>query len=90
MLAQFLSAALAYIGRTKRIAPAIVATSEDLRDFVKYRLDPKIADEDPPSLTVGWRAEIIGRELDEILTGKLAMVLVDPESEMPIKFCRPI
>jgi ribonuclease D len=90
MLTQFLSAALAYICRTKRIAPAIVATSEDLRDFVKYRLDPKNEASYPPSLTVGWRAEIIGKELDELLTGKLAMVLDDPESEMPIKFCRPL
>ena len=90
MLTQFLSAALAYICRTKRIAPAIVATSDDLRDFVKFRLDPKNEGSDPPCLTVGWRAEIIGKELDELLAGKLAMVLDDPESEMPIKFCRPM
>lgn len=90
MLTQFLSAALAYICRTKRISPAIVATSDDLRDFVKYRLDTKNDGSAPPSLTVGWRAEIIGRELDELLAGKLAMVLDDLESEMPIKFCRPM
>ncbi len=89
MLTQFLSAALAYICRTKRIAPAIVATSEDLRDFVKYRLDPQSDGAPPPCLTVGWRAEIIGKELDELLSGKLAMVLDDPNSDMPIKFCRP-
>ena len=89
MLTQFLSAALAYICRTKRIAPAIVATSDDLRDFVKYRLDPKSDDAPPPCLTLGWRAEIIGKELDELLAGRLGMVLDNPTSEMPIKFCRP-
>jgi ribonuclease D len=89
MLTQFLSAALAYICRTKRIAPAIVATSDDLRDFVKYRLDSQNDNSPPPSLTVGWRAEIVGKELDELLNGSLAMVLDNPESEMPIKFCRP-
>jgi ribonuclease D len=89
MLTQFLSAALAYICRTKHIAPAIVATSDDLRDFVKYRLDTKNTDVDPPSLTIGWRAEIVGKELDQLLEGKLAMVLDKPDSEMPIKFCRP-
>ena len=89
MLTQFLSAALAYICRTKRISPAIVATSDDLRDFVKYRLDPINDGSSPPCLTVGWRAEIVGKELDELLTGKLAMVLDDPDSDMPIKFCRP-
>lgn len=89
MLTQFLSAALAYICRTKRIAPAIVATSDDLRDFVKYRLEPQSDDAPPPSLTQGWRAEIIGKELDELLAGRLGMVLDNPSSEMPIKFCRP-
>jgi len=89
MLTQFLSAALAYICRTKRIAPAIVATSDDLRDFVKYRLEPQHEDAPPPSLTVGWRAEIVGKELDELLAGRLGMVLDNPSSEMPIKFCRP-
>ena len=89
MLTQFLSAALAYICRTKRIAPAIVATSDDLRDFVKYRLEPQPDDAPPPSLTLGWRAEIIGKELDELLAGRLGMVLDNPSSEMPIKFCRP-
>jgi ribonuclease D len=89
MLTQFLSAGLAYICRTKKISPAIVATSDDLRDFVKYRLDPQSDAVSPPSLLVGWRAEIVGKQLDELLAGKLAMVLDDLESETPIKFCRP-
>jgi len=89
MLTQFLSAALAYICRTKHIAPAIVATSDDLRDFVKFRLEPQNEGVPSPSLTLGWRAEIIGKELDDLLAGKLGMVLDDPNSEMPIKFCRP-
>jgi ribonuclease D len=89
MLTQFLSAALAYICRTKHIAPAIVATSDDLRDFVKYRLEPQHEDAPAPCLTVGWRAEIIGKELDDLLAGRLGMVLDNPSSEMPIKFCHP-
>ncbi len=88
MLTQFLSAALAYICRTKHIAPAIVATSDDLKDFVKYRLDPNNDDSPPPSLVQGWRAEIIGKELDDLLAGKIGMVLDNPNSDMPIKFCR--
>ncbi len=89
MLTQFLSAALAYICRTKRIAPSIVATSDDLRDFVKYRLEVQSDGTPPPCLTLGWRAEIIGKELDDLLAGRLGMVLDNPTSEMPIKFCRP-
>jgi ribonuclease D len=89
MLTQFLSAALAYVCRTKKIAPAIVATSDDLRDFVRFRLDPQLDSTPPPSLLVGWRAGIVGKYLDELLAGELAMVLDDLQSETPIKFCRP-
>jgi ribonuclease D len=88
MLTQFLSAALAYICRTKRISPAVVATADDLRDFVKFRLDGSDPEIPPPSLVTGWRAEIIGRELDDLLGGRLAMVLDNPDSDMPIRFHR--
>jgi len=88
MLTQFLSAALAYICRTKKISPAIVATSDDLRDFVKYRLDRIDSDLSPPSLVTGWRAEIVGKDLDDLLHGRIGMVLDNPQSDMPIRFHR--
>lgn len=88
MLTQFLSAALAYICRTKKISPAIVATSDDLRDFVKYRLDRIDSDLSPPSLITGWRAEIVGKDLDDLLHGRIGMVLDNPQSDMPIRFHR--
>jgi ribonuclease D len=88
MLTQFLAAALAYICRTKKISPAVVATSDDLRDFVKYRLEGHEKDWSPPSLITGWRAEIVGRELDDLLQGKIGMVLDNLQSDLPIKFHR--
>ena len=88
MLTQFLSAALAYICRTKKISPAVVATADDLRDFVKFRLEGGDSELQPPSLVRGWRAEIIGRELDDLLHGRIGMVLDNLKSEMPIKFHR--
>jgi ribonuclease D len=88
MLTQFLAAALAYICRTKKISPAVVATSDDLRDFVKYRLEGHEKDWLPPSLATGWRAEIVGRELDDLLQGKIGMVLDNLQSDLPIRFHR--
>jgi ribonuclease D len=88
MLTQFLAAALAYICRTKKISPAVVATSDDLRDFVKYRLEGHEKDWSPPSLITGWRAEIVGRELDDLLLGKIGMVLDNLQSDLPIRFHR--
>lgn len=86
MLTQFLSAAMAFICHHKHISPMLVATADDLRDFVQYRLDRGSDADNPPSLLQGWRADIVGRELDDLLEGKLAIVLDNPHSEIPIKF----
>lgn len=86
MLTQFLSAAMAFICHHKHIAPMLVATSEDLRDFVLYRLDREADQSHPPSLLRGWRAEIVGRDLDDLLEGKIGIVLDNPHSDIPIKF----
>ena len=86
MLTQFLSAAMAYICHQKHISPMLVATSDDLRDFVQFRLDPHANTQEPPTLLQGWRAELVGRELDDLLAGNLAIVLDNPKSEIPIRF----
>lgn len=86
MLTQFLSAAMAFICHHKHISPALVATADDLRDFVQFRLEPDHQPETLPALLNGWRAELVGHELDELLAGKLAIVLDNPKSPIPIKF----
>jgi ribonuclease D len=88
MLTQFLSAAMAFICHHKHIAPMLVATSDDLRDFVLYRLDREADQSHPPSLLRGWRAEIVGRDLDDLLEGKIGIMLDNPDSDIPIKFFR--
>lgn len=87
MLTQYLGAALAYICKTKRIAPSIVGTADDLRDFVLYRSETQQTDFEPPALLIGWRASIVGRYLDDLLAGKLGIALTDVRSEMPLRFC---
>lgn len=86
MLTQYLSAAMAFICHHKHISPMLVATAEDLRDFVQYRLEPTSQVEQLPALLCGWRADLVGHELDELLAGKLAIVLDNPKSQIPIKF----
>ena len=86
MLTQFLSAAMAFICHHKNISPMLVATAEDLRDFVQFRLEPDTHQETLPALLKGWRADLVGHELDELLAGKLAVVLDNPRSQIPIKF----
>jgi ribonuclease D len=87
MITQFLGAALAYICKTQKIAPSIVGTADDLRDFVLYRTDPRAAQLPPPSLLRGWRASIVGKHLDDLLQGKIGLALGNLNSEMPLRFC---
>jgi len=88
LLVQFLTASLAFICRSQRISPALIGTTDDVKEFVRYRLQG--ADQQPlPALLEGWRGQIVGNQLDAVLRGELALCLDDPLQEMPLKFCRP-
>jgi len=83
VLGQFLSAALTSVCRQAQLAPSLVGTPGDVRDLILYRLAP-LPDEPPPLLDRGWRAEIVGRTFEELLAGKLAIRIGDPNSEHPL------
>jgi ribonuclease D len=82
---QFLTSALTSICRTAKVAPAIVGTSQDVRDFVAYRLEGADGDE-LPALAKGWRAQVVGNVLDELLRGRLSIRVRDPHSDEPLSF----
>jgi ribonuclease D len=87
VLGQFLATALGSLCRAANLAPSIVGTASDVRDLVAYRLalsDRK--DAEPPLLGTGWRAEIIGRVIDDLLAGKVSVRVGDPLAEEPLIF----
>jgi hypothetical protein len=89
MVTQFLHAGLAYVCREQTLSPALVGTTDDLRDYALYRINAKRnSQQDPPALLQGWRKKIIGERLDELLQGKVGLALVDPLDEMPLRFIR--
>lgn len=85
-LGQFLATALGSISRQAQIAPSLVGTVEDVRDLISDRLGERRRNDEPPPLTQGWRAEVVGRVLDDILSGKTSIRIVDPRSERPLVF----
>jgi ribonuclease D len=87
VLGQFLSTALTSLCRSKELAPAMVGTASDVRDLVAYRLG--FADGEPPVLAQGWRAEVVGTLIDDLLAGKLSIRITDPLSDHPLTFERP-
>jgi ribonuclease D len=87
LLGQFLSPALASICRNANIATSLVGTATDVRDLIAYRLDFGDAQQDgAPLLAVGWRAELVGHLIEELLAGKKSIRIDDPLSEHPLAF----
>jgi ribonuclease D len=86
VLGQFLSTALVSICRKADLAPSIVGTASDVRDLIAYRLGLGDAANEPPLLGRGWRAEIVGRQIDDLLAGRLAIRIHDPLAAEPLVF----
>ena len=89
VLGQFLFSALGSICRQANLAPALVGTPSDVRELIAYRVGPEDSPPaDPPRLGRGWRAEVAGNLFDDLLAGKTAIRIGDPDSEHPLKFER--
>lgn len=90
LLQQFLTAATAYICRTQQISPAIVATTDDVGRLASYWLSRRQLDPshpDFPELLRGWRAELVGKPLYEIFSGKRTLWVHSPGDDMPLAMC---
>jgi ribonuclease D len=87
MLTQFLNAALASICRTAQVAPSMVGTVDDVRELVQFRTGRSgSAVEEVPALKQGWRREVVGDLLDDLLAGKVSIRIGDPQSDQPLIF----
>jgi ribonuclease D len=83
-----LSSALTSICRRAELAPSIVGNPSDVRELVAYRLGYHHQDDPPPTLARGWRREVVGNLIEDLLAGKVAVRIVDPMSEQPLSFER--
>jgi ribonuclease D len=88
LLGQFISTALGSICREAKVAPSMVGTVQDIRELLADRLGMRSKQEPPPALAQGWRAEVVGNMVDELLRGKLAVKIEDPHSDEPLAFER--
>ena len=87
VLGQFLFAALGSISREAQLAPNLVGTPGDIREWMAYRTSKsREKHAQPPQLARGWRAEFLGRLFDDLLAGKLAIRIDNPKSDHPLAF----
>jgi ribonuclease D len=83
VLGQFLFSALGSVCRQMEIAPPMVGTPNDIRDWIACRMSPP-GSRRPPRLARGWRAGVVGNLFEDLLTGKTSIRVGDPKSESPL------
>ncbi|MEQ8848586.1 HRDC domain-containing protein [Botrimarina sp.] len=86
LLGQFLAPAITSLCNRAEIASAMACTATDLRELISYRLGFDKSQTDPPALAQGWRAELIGHLIDELLEGRKSIRIGDPNSQQPLEF----
>lgn len=87
LLGQFLNPAISSICRNANVAASLAGTAGDVRDLIAFRLGFGGFDEgNLPVLAQGWRAELIGNLIDDLLAGRKSIRIEDPRSEHPLAF----
>lgn len=89
---QFANTALGIVCRQEQVAPSLVGTMQDLRDLIGWRLGLGLGREDQsaetPSLAKGWRKEVVGNVIEDLLDGRVSIKVTDPLAEFPLEFAR--
>lgn len=85
LLGQLLGIALANRCAEMNVAMSIVGKTADLRHLVRWHVfgDQRHG---TPRLMEGWRAEVCGDLLSNVLDGKIALRVADPQSDHPLVF----
>jgi ribonuclease D len=87
VLGQLLGIALANHCLQEGVAMQLVGTSSDLRHLVRWHVYGERSGE-PPRLTQGWRSEVCGALLTDVLDGRIVLRVADPQSDHPLIFER--
>lgn len=87
LLAQFLAPALASVCRHVEVAASMVGTASDVRELVAHRLGYHREEEDKvPMLARGWRAELVGKLIEDLLDGKKSIRITNAKHADPLAF----
>jgi len=83
MLGQFMATAVAGVCRQMQLAPALVGTSSDMRDLLAWKLGYGDPDR-RPLLAAGWRTEVVGDLVDDLLAGRASLRIGDIRAPDPL------
>ncbi len=83
MVVSLLNAALSQSAAKAQISPALIGGSNDLKAVLRWFLDGQPEDR-RPVLLQGWREEVCGRTILDVLSGQRSLRIVDPGAEVPV------
>ena len=87
LLGQFLAPALGTICRRAEIAPSMAGTASDVRELVAHHMGyAEDRDGRPPVLATGWRAELVGNVIYDLLDGKKSIRIANAKHADPLVF----
>ena len=66
-----------------QVDPALLATTADLQELVRWRLGA--AERERPAVLDGWRGEILGRPLLDLLDGRSIIRITDLKAPDPVR-----
>ena len=83
MVTSLLNAALTQTAAASKVAPALLGTTADLKELIRWHVARRPSDQ-TPAILEGWRGEVCGRTLMDVVAGKRSLRIVDPEAEVPV------
>ncbi|MCH2114847.1 MAG: HRDC domain-containing protein [Pirellulales bacterium] len=87
LVGQFLAPALGTICHRAEIAASMVGTASDVRELIAHHMGyGQDRDGCPPVLATGWRAELVGNLIYDLLDGKKSIRIVDVKQADPLRF----
>ena len=70
-----------------KVSAGLVGSASDLREMVRWYLGGSSVDQ-LPSLMQGWRWDVCGKLLLDVLSGNRSLRIVDPASDIPVELDR--
>lgn len=87
LLAQFLAPALGSVCRRAEVAASMAGTASDVRELVAYHLGFHHSQNgQPPALARGWRAELVGKLIEDLMDGKKSIRITNAKHDDPLAF----
>jgi len=83
MVVNLLAAALAQCCAQHKVASGLVGASHDLKDLIRWHAQG-CPETQQPDLVRGWRAEVCGSALTDVLSGRCTLRVVDPLADVPV------